>query len=335
MQTRLDAAMTFFTGGYPRTSSTSVAERSPQDENLPAPVTQRPRFRLALLLLLVTFGTTLWAGSLWHASFIMGSGQSSPDMAGFAGWPNLLLGLPYAITVLAILLAHEMGHYLACRYYGIRATLPYAIPAPVPFPFGTLGAVIRIKSPFWDRRQLFDVGIAGPLAGFVLIIPALIIGLGYSTDFTPPSPGGTTYEFGEPLLFRLAAELFVPAGEDWSINLHPIGWAAWFGMLATGMNLLPIGQLDGGHVVYALLGRRGHRTVSYAALGGLVALGIWCFYGYLCFAVILVFMGLKHPPPSVPAGPLDRRRVLAAVAGLLLLILTFIPTPVRIIDAPL
>ena len=103
-----------------------------------------------------------------------------------SGWPDLLLGLPYSITVLAILLAHEMGHYLACRYYGIRATLPYAIPAPFPFPFGTMGAVIRIKSPFRDRRQLFDVGIAGPLAGFVLIVPALIIGLGYSTDFTPP-----------------------------------------------------------------------------------------------------------------------------------------------------
>ncbi len=311
-----------------------MTERSPQDENLPAPETEKPRFRLALLLLLVTFATTLWAGSLWHASFIMSSGHSSPDTAGYVGWPDLLLGLPYSITVLAILLAHEMGHYLACRYYGIRATLPYAIPAPFPFPFGTMGAVIRIKSPFRDRRQLFDVGIAGPLAGFVLIVPALIIGLGYSTDFTPPSLGGTTYEFGEPLLFRLAAELFVPAGEDWNINLHPVGWAAWFGMLATGMNLLPIGQLDGGHVVYALLGRRGHRTVSYAALGGLVALGIWCFFGYLCFAVILVFMGLRHPPPSVPTGPLDRRRILAAVAGLLLLILTFTPAPVTIIDAP-
>ena len=262
---------------------------------------------------------------------MMGNGQSAPDATGFLVWPNFILGIPYAISVLAILLAHELGHYLTCRYYGIRATLPYAIPAPIPFPFGTLGAVIRIKSPFRDRRQLFDVGIAGPLAGFVLIVPALIIGLGYSTDFTPPGPGRTTYEFGEPLLFRLAVEFFVPAGEDWNINLHPIGWAAWFGMLATGMNLLPIGQLDGGHVVYALLGRRGHRTVSYAALGGLVALGIWCFFGYLCFAVILIFMGLRHPPTSVQTGPLDRRRVLAAVAGLLLLILTFIPTPVRVI----
>ena len=292
---------------------------------------EKPRFKLALLLLLVTLVTTLWAGSLWHFSFMMGRGQSAPDMAGFLVWPNLLLGIPYAISVLAILLAHELGHYLPCRYYGIRATLPYAIPAPWPFPFGTLGAVIRIKSPFRDRRQLFDVGIAGPLAGFALIIPALIIGLGYSTDFTPSSSGGTTYEFGEPLLFRLAAEFFVPAGEEWSINLHPIGWAAWFGMLATGMNLLPIGQLDGGHVVYALLGRRGHRTVSYAALGGLIALGIWCFFGYLCFAVILVFMGLRHPPTMMQTGPLDRRRILAAVAGLLLLILTFIPTPVRVI----
>ena len=312
-----------------------MTERSPQDENLPAPGPEKPRFKLALLLLLVTLITTLWAGSLWHFSFMMGKGQSAPDTAGFLVWPDFLLGIPYAISVLAILLAHELGHYLTCRYYGIRATLPYTIPAPIPFPFGTLGAVIRIKSPFRDRRQLFDVGIAGPLAGFVLIVPALIIGLGYSTDFTPRSPGGTTYEFGEPLLFRLAAEFFVPAGEEWNINLHPIGWAAWFGMLATGMNLLPIGQLDGGHVVYALLGRRGHRTVSYAALGALVALGIWCFFGYLCFAVILVFMGLRHPPTSVQSGPLDRRRILAAVAGLLLLILTFIPTPVRVIDAPL
>ena len=308
-----------------------VTENSSGDEHLPPPETDRPRFRLALLLLLVTFATTLWAGSLWHVSFMLGNGHSAPDTAGPFGWPDPLLGIPYSISVLAILMAHEMGHYLACRYYGIRTTLPYAIPAPVPFPFGTMGAVIRIKSPFRDRRQLFDVGIAGPLAGFVLIVPALIIGLGYSTDFTPRDPVGTTYEFGEPLLFRLAAELFIPAGEDWNINLHPIGWAAWFGMLATGMNLLPIGQLDGGHVVYALLGHRIHRTVSYAALCGLVVLGIWCFFGYLCFAVILLFMGLRHPPTSVPTGPLDRRRVLAAVAGLLLLILTFIPTPVRMI----
>ncbi len=196
---------------------------------------------------------------------------------------DLLNGLPFAFTILVILLAHEMGHYLTCRYYGIDATLPYIIPVPpfiflgadtvVPLnPFGTFGAVIKIRSRFPDRRQLFDVGIAGPLAGFIFIIPSLIVGLQLSTPYTSADPSQGTLEFGEPLIFRLAAMAFFPGEANAAISLHPIGWAAWFGMLATSINLLPIGQLDGGHIVYGLFGARSHRIISSVAFGALVGI---------------------------------------------------------------
>lgn len=248
---------------------------------------------------------------------------------------DLLNGLPFAFTILVILLAHEMGHYLACRYYGIRATLPYVIPAPPPFnPFGTFGAVIKIKSVFPDRRQLFDVGIAGPLAGFLFIIPAVIVGLQQSGEFVLTDPIEHNFEFGEPLLFQLAATLFFPGEVDASISLHPIGWAAWFGMLATSINLLPIGQLDGGHIVYAFFGMRSHRIISYATFGALVGISLysWPMMGYLLFALILLFLGFRHPRPRTEFLPLNRGRQIIALIGLIILILTFIPIPVRLIE---
>lgn len=305
----------------------------PQIQILTIKQTKSPRFALALTLFFFTFVTTLWAGYNLHVNFLMGSGNL-PTNSESTGWfSDLLLGLPFSLTILTILMAHEMGHYLACRHYGLDASLPYTIPAPIPFPFGTLGAVIKIKSPFQNRRQLFDVGIAGPLAGFVFIVPALIIGLRYSTELANPQLSGTAYEFGEPLLFRLATILFYPAGDSSNMNLHPIGWASWFGMLATGMNLLPIGQLDGSHITYALLGHQKHRTLSYGAFGGLIIIGLSSFYGYLGFALILLLIGLNHPPPSVRTKPLCRKRILTSIAGLGLLVLTFMPVPVRLIES--
>lgn len=251
-------------------------------------------------------------------------------------WNNpleLLSGLPYAVTILAILLAHETGHYLACRYYGINATLPHLIPAP-PFvvPFGTFGAVIKIKSMFGDCRQLFDVGVAGPLAGFAVVLPALILGLRLSTQFAPVDIEGPRLEFGEPLLFRIFAELFF-AGDPSLINLHPIGWAAWFGMLATSLNLLPIGQLDGGHVVYSIFGQKAHRAVSFATFAALVTLSFasWPMLGYLLFAVILLILRFRHPPPYIDNPVLDRSRRTLAIIGLVIFLLTFIPIPVQVI----
>ena len=239
---------------------------------------------------------------------------------------DLLNGLPFAFTILLILLAHEMGHYLTCRYYDIDATLPYVIPAPpfivlatgtiVPFMiFGTFGAVIKIRSRFPDRRQLFDVGIAGPLAGFVFIIPALIIGLRLSTEHAIAYPVQGTWEFGEPLIFRLATMAFFPGEADAAINLHPIGWAAWFGMIATSINLLPIGQLDGGHMVYGLFGARPHRIISYITFGALVGISFysWPMLGYLLFALILLFIGFRHPRPQMEFPRLARGRFLIAL----------------------
>ncbi len=248
---------------------------------------------------------------------------------------DLLNGLPFAFTILVILLAHEMGHYLTCRYYGIDATLPYMIPAPPPFnPFGTFGAVIKIRSRFPDRRQLFDVGIAGPLAGFIFIIPSLIVGLQLSTPFSSADPSQGTLEFGEPLFFRLAAMAFFPGEAGTPISLHPIGWAAWFGMLATSINLLPIGQLDGGHIVYGLFGARSHRIISYVAFGALVGISFysWPMLGYLLFALILIFIGFRHPRPGTEFPRLGRGRFLIALIGLIIFVLTFMPVPVRLIQ---
>ncbi len=255
----------------------------------------------------------------------------------------LLQGLPFSLALLAILLAHEMGHYLACRFYRIRCTLPYVIPVPpiLPLPglgvlplnpFGTFGAVIRIRSPFLTRRQIFDVGIAGPLAGFLVIVPVLALGVSLSTDFQWPEEESGLLEFGEPLLFKLAVWSFFD-GDPAAINLHPIGWAAWFGLLATSLNLLPFGQLDGGHILYALFGERRHHRASLALLAFLVGLSLLSLPtpGYLFFALILMFLGPRHPPPAEQKA-LDRTRWWIGLLGLAVLVLCFIPVPVTFVE---
>ncbi|MCK5352478.1 site-2 protease family protein, partial [bacterium] len=282
--------------------------------------------------MLSTVVTTTGAGFFWHVSFVsQSSGEAMRRLSGVFNHPlDLLNGLPFAFTILLILLAHEMGHYLTCRYYGIDATLPYLIPAPPPFnPFGTFGAVIKIRSRFPDRRQLFDVGIAGPLAGFIFIIPSLIVGLQLSIPFSSTDPSQGTLEFGEPLIFHLAAMAFFPGEAGAPISLHPIGWAAWFGMLATCINLLPIGQLDGGHIVYGLFGARIHRIISFVAFGALVGISFysWPMLGYLLFALILIFIGFRHPRPGAEFPRLGRGRVLLALIGLIIFVLTFMPVP--------
>lgn len=295
-----------------------------------------PGYVVQAILLCLTVCTTIIAGFFLNLQF---SSQSDEEfvrrLTAVLGNPaDLLTGLPFAVTILTILLAHEMGHYLACRYYRIRATLPYVIPAPPPLvPFGTFGAVIKIKSIFRSRRELFDVGIAGPLAGFVFIVPALLLGLWLSNEFILVESLQPTLEFGEPLLFQQVVGLFFPDGST-LLNLHPVGWAAWFGMLATSLNLLPIGQLDGGHVVYALLGEKGHKIVSYLAFAFLVGISFlsWPMLGYLVFAVLLLFLKLRHPKPLFDYNDLGTGRRALAVLALLILILTFIPVPIRLIE---
>ncbi len=297
----------------------------------------RPRLFLPTALFLSTVFTTVLAGYLLHVNFAANGGAETVNrIRGL--WTNpwdLANGLPFCGTILLILMAHEMGHYLACRHYGIRCTLPYVIPAPPPFnPFGTFGAVIKIKSPFYDRRQLFDVGIAGPLAGFAFILPALLVGLLHSKEFVVDPSVEQILEFGEPVLFQAAAQAFFE-GEAALISLHPIGWAAWFGMLATSINLLPIGQLDGGHMVYALFGQRGHRLISYLTFAGLIGVSFfsWPMLGYLVFALILLFLGFRHPRPYANSTPLGRGRRALALLGLIIFLLTFIPVPVQLVDS--
>jgi len=166
---------------------------------------------------------------------------------------RLILGVPFSATLLTILLAHELGHYLTCRHYGIRATYPYFIPAPTFI--GTLGAFIRIKSPIANRRELFDIGISGPLAGFVLAIPALILAI-FLSKGTMPVVTPESISLGNPLALILLAKLFRNGINPAEIILHPVGCAAWVGLFATALNLLPMGQLDGGHILYAVLGDR-------------------------------------------------------------------------------
>ena len=251
-------------------------------------------------------------------------------------WHLLLGGLWYSGTFLAILGAHEAGHYLYCRRYGIDASLPYFIPLPPIITMtGTLGAVIRIRDGFRTRTELFDVGIAGPLAGLVVLIPALFYGFTLSPVVPEPTSGTLRY-FGEPLLFQWAARLVVGSVADgWTINVHPIVWGCWFGLFATALNLLPFGQFDGGHIVYAVFGPRVARMVSIATTAGLIAMigvSITWMVPALMMLLLWRWIGLDHPSPLNPYEPVSRGRRALAVLALVALIVCATPVPVTIAD---
>jgi len=281
------------------------------------------------LLFLLTFLTTLIVGVHIALNYERKFPAFDWDVSGafFASLlhnpATLKLGLPFSLTLLSILSAHELGHYLACRHYGIRASYPYFIPAPTLI--GTLGAFIRIKSPITTRRALFDIGIAGPLAGFVVAVPALITATLRSQAVTPANiPDSIT--LGNPLAIILLGKILRPGLHPASISLQPIGCAAWVGLFATALNLLPMGQLDGGHILFALLGEK-HRTVSRGLFLALVPLGVFCWAGWMVWAAILLVLGLRHPVVMIPSEPLDKGRKLLALVAALVFLLTFIPTP--------
>lgn len=236
---------------------------------------------------------------------------------------TLMLGIPFSLTLLSILLAHELGHYFTCRYYGLQASYPYFIPAPTLI--GTMGAFIRIKSPITTRRALFDVGISGPLAGFVVALPALIVATLRCQPVVPINLPDTI-TLGNPLAITLLGKILRPGLNPASISLQPIGCAAWVGLFATALNLLPVGQLDGGHILYAALGDR-HRTVSWGLFAALVPLGVFCWAGWMVWAVILLVVGLRHPTVMIPSETLGRARRTLALVAVLLFLITFIPTP--------
>jgi membrane-associated protease RseP (regulator of RpoE activity) len=246
---------------------------------------------------------------------------------------TLVGGFWYSLPVLAILGAHEFGHYLACVYYRVNASLPYFIPFPLP-PSGTLGAVIRIRQPIPGKRALFDIGIAGPIAGFLMLIPFLIIGVGMSNIGPMPNPKPEDIlELGDPLLLTIVARFVLgPIREGQTLFIHPMGMAAWFGMLATSLNLFPIGQLDGGHITYAVLGRRS-TTVTLVMASVLVGLALFVSWSWLVWTALiiamLVMLGPQHPRVSDEHVPIDRARMGLAAFAVVMLVLCFTPAPME------
>jgi len=235
-------------------------------------------------------------------------------------------GAGYSVAVILILLGHELGHYFMSRRYGIRSTLPFFLPFPLP-PFGTLGAIIRMGSVISSRKALFDVGATGPFVSLCLSIPAIAAGLKLSEVIPLSQIRGETIRLADPLLFSFIQSLVighVPQNHD--ILLHPIGYAGWVGLFVTALNLLPIGQLDGGHIVYALFGRRS-RTIFFITVAVMGFITLFYNPGWVLLLVLIVLFGFKHPPPLDDETPLDlKRRVMGGVM-FLAFFLSFTPTP--------
>jgi membrane-associated protease RseP (regulator of RpoE activity) len=299
-----------------------------------SPVASRGRVWLHWTLLALTVVTTTFVGGGHYLGFTVDFGAGpqgqnpETDFASAAFW---LSGLWYSLTVLGILGCHEMGHYVFCRYYRVDASLPYFLPAPLPLT-GTLGAFIKIRSRIPSKVALFDIGIAGPIAGFIVAVPALFMGLLLSRIVRLPDDVDGLVELGEPLLFRFAAYLvFGDVPEGSTINMHPMAFAAWFGLLATALNLFPIGQLDGGHIAYAVLGRRS----TLVTMGMLVvAIGLttisWSWVTWTGLLILMLFLvGPHHPPTLNDDIAIDRSRLWLAAFALLMLVLCFTPAPIE------
>ena len=307
----------------------------------------KPRWSLNFLLFALTIFTTMMAGALLsgvdplRTAFIHLYGIWIP-VPSTIDWGAMANGAPFAFALLSILLMHEMGHYVAARWHRVRVTLPFFIPVPPYFSIiGTFGAFIRLKSPIFRRSVLFDIGAAGPLASFLVSIPFIVIGLGLSTPVAGEVDGlapfvihfaGQTVQIGDGLLFRGVALLFFP--EDVGLRpilLHPLAFAGWLGLFVTALNLLPFGQLDGGHILFALAGR-GQRHVGHVFLVALVPLGFlwwgWWFWGGI--ALVLTRGRIEHPPVFDSGHPLDGRRRALAWLTIVIFAVTFSPVPVAI-----
>jgi len=293
----------------------------------------RPRFGawLNLLLFAFTCASAFFVGLSWSVSYVYserlaGNSGFSPPAQALAEPRVIGLGLLYALVLLVILLGHEMGHYLTCRRYGIAATLPYFIPAPTLI--GTLGAFIRIKSPITRKKHLFDIGIAGPLAGFLLSLPALVYGLSQS-KVIPAMPRDEAIVFGEPLLLRFISGILfrdAPAGSD--LFLHPVAFAGWVGILVTAFNLFPIGQLDGGHVSYAFLGQRS-KSLAKILLVVFLVMGVLFWVGWIVWALIILLLGMKHPRVFDEQERLSASRRVLGLAAVIIFALSFSPAPIK------
>src|SRR3989441_7485133 len=266
----------------------------------------KPRYALHTLLFLATIFTTLVVGARMEFNFLHNLPAFSlnddalplfPVRWALAQPSRVLLGIPFASTLMLILLAHEMGHYLCCRYYGVYATLPFFIPAPTLI--GTLGAFIRIRSPIRSRTALFDIGIAGPIAGFVVAVAVLIFAMPHS-KLMMLAAAGSDVQLGYPLIFHVvwamlpSANIHGGGSSLQGIYFHPTAIAAWVGMFATALNLLPGGQLDGGHIVFSLAPRV-HKQVSQLTILALIPMALFFWTGWLVWAILLRISGLRHP----------------------------------------
>ena len=327
----------------------------PQNFDLPRPVglgISAREWRLHGALFLLTILTTTLAGMMLVVSELP---SYDPPLSGLLDYllyvprgyfhtisdlirlglaqPHIIAqGVTFSAALLAILFSHEMGHYLACRYYKVNATLPFFIPAPPLFLAGTFGAFIKIRSPIPSRRALFDIGLAGPLAGFVVALPVSVLGL------LAMAPGGAPPDhaifFNDPLLFRLLAKL-LGVSLDPNAPTTPYYMAAWIGLLVTSLNLMPVGQLDGGHGTFAVFGPRAHRViarVAFLSMAVLAFLGFWWHHspsGFLYTLLLAIMMRVPHPAPAV-MEPLGAKRTAIAILTLLVFILCFWPFPITI-----
>jgi Zn-dependent protease len=315
------------------------------------PTETKSRLWLNALLYALTILSTLFVGLSW-------SDQVPPDADLVWMLSHLWLGWPFALSLMTILTGHELGHYFSGRYYKVPVSLPYFIPMPVP-PLGTMGAFIVMKGRSVNRRQMLTVGAAGPLVGFVLAVPILILGLSLSEvrPMAAPDPGTMVFLEGNSILYLLlklavfgqilpgsgaAPTIGAALGQAWSaligsfpidsgydVFIHPVALAGWAGLLVTAFNLLPVGQLDGGHVLYSLVGQRA-KLLTWPVIGFLLVLGILFWQGWLLWAALVFFFGQSHPDPLDDVTRLDMPRVLVAVAVLLIFLLTFSPLPMQV-----
>lgn len=271
---------------------------------------------LHLIFFILTFFSTLIAGALQKGINII----EEPL--------RIYEGLPFSLTLLTILMSHELSHYFSSRMHNTQATLPFFIPAPSII--GTFGAFIKMKSPIETRKALIDIGASGPIAGFIVSVFASIIGLSYSEIVPSHDPSGIL-ALGDSILFTVISGIVIgtpPASYD--ILLHPVAFAGWIGFFVTSLNLLPIGQLDGGHILYAFIGER-HRTVSMVLVVLLSILGLFYWEGWAVWALLMFLLGLKHPPVIYWETPLDSRRRMTGCIALIIFILTFTPTPFKLV----
>jgi membrane-associated protease RseP (regulator of RpoE activity) len=271
---------------------------------------------LHIILFILTLLSTVFVGAVQTGADIM----KNPT--------EIYRGLPFALSLMVILLTHEFSHYFASKKHGVQATLPYFIPAPTII--GTFGAFIKMKSPIVTRRALIDIGASGPIAGFIVSVAAAAFGL-QASEVVPVAETKGALNLGDSILFALLAKVVVgvtPADSD--ILLNPVAFAGWIGLFVTSINLIPVGQLDGGHIAFALMGER-HSPLSLALVLIMGLLGVFLWEGWIVWAALLLILGLRHPPVIYWEETLDRKRRAIGWIALLILVLTFIPEPFKIV----